>query len=421
MMTSIDLFVLTLAEVGSIMILWKALNKKQNNFRKYIIIVILISIIIRITDPIKPPWDSIINLIFFIILVKIFLNKKIKDVLVEFSIIGLIVILIELLLMFLYNIFNLNILYSGRFQESSIINLGLIISSTLIYLYVPVKKLFDSIKIQLSKMYFFITSIIVYIIFSEFIWSNFKEFFLGKITVFIIIPIVYVILNIIFVFYNKKIADQRKTIEIFNKYNPIINNIVDDVKRRQHDFKNHLNTIYGIIEVTNEEDLKKELKNYIGVLNNSFKDIDLLFNVKNKVICGIIYSKIFLFKSSNIDFSYEIEDDLLKLPVKEYELSEILNNMLENAFEALESSITAYKEVCLKIWKEAEKVIIEVKNTGEMIDDENVTKIFQKGFTTKREAGHGYGLYNIKKIVESYNGEIQLSFENKYIIIKILL
>jgi two-component system sensor histidine kinase AgrC len=64
---------------------------------------------------------------------------------------------------------------------------------------------------------------------------------------------------------------------------------------------------------------------------------------------------------------------------------------------------------------------MEIGNNGKRIELKDIGKIFDKGYTTKAGDGHGYGLYNVKRIVERYNGRIQLSFENNYTIFRIML
>ena len=60
------------------------------------------------------------------------------------------------------------------------------------------------------------------------------------------------------------------------------------------------------------------------------------------------------------------------------------------------------------------KSIISVKNYTENMENENLYNIFKIGYTTKGE-GRGYGLYNIKEIVEKNKGKIRISLEMKFL------
>jgi sensor histidine kinase regulating citrate/malate metabolism len=204
-----------------------------------------------------------------------------------------------------------------------------------------------------------------------------------------------------------------------NTYNPIINNIIEEVRSKQHDFKNHLNTINGIVELTNEKEVKARVKDYIKSLNYSTKSIEDIIYINNPTLGAVIYNKLCEAENSNIDFLYFVNNDLKELNIKDYELSEILSNLLDNAFEAVRNNDN--KQVVLNIINKGNKNIIEIRNRGITIKPENISKIFKRGFSTKEGKNRGYGLYNVKKIVEHSGGKIQLFFEEDYTIFKILI
>ena len=53
---------------------------------------------------------------------------------------------------------------------------------------------------------------------------------------------------------------------------------------------------------------------------------------------------------------------------------------------------------------------IEIPDNGDIIPEEVIKRIFEKGFSTKtKEKGdHGYGLYITKQLVEHNNGSISV-------------
>ncbi|MEQ8156990.1 MAG: GHKL domain-containing protein [Clostridiaceae bacterium] len=149
-------------------------------------------------------------------------------------------------------------------------------------------------------------------------------------------------------------------------------------------------------------------------------DTDYIIQVKDEIIAAIIYNKVCEAKDKYIDFTYEIDNNV-DLEVSDYELSEILNNLLDNAFEAVIKIQAAERKVELKIYREKENKIVEVKNTIAAEEMDQTSMFFNKGFSTKREEGHGYGLYNVKRLIESNKGKIQLVLESNFIKIKINL
>ncbi|MPM87320.1 Sensor protein CitS [bioreactor metagenome] len=142
--------------------------------------------------------------------------------------------------------------------------------------------------------------------------------------------------------------------------------------------------------------------------------------IDNTVVTAVIYNKINEASKNNIEFRYSIQENL-RFPYRDYELSEILNNLLDNAFDAVRNSKSDKRKIFLNIGYLEENCIIEMGNTGERIEFNDISKIFDAGYTTKIGENRGYGLYNVKRIVESYGGRVQLSFENNYTIFSIKL
>ena len=78
-----------------------------------------------------------------------------------------------------------------------------------------------------------------------------------------------------------------------------------------------------------------------------------------------------------------------------HRLLQILVNLITNAKQAMSSTSEGLRVLTLKsgvMPGEAPRVFLEVQDTGVGIAPENLTKIFNHGFTTKAE-GHGFGLH----------------------------
>jgi len=263
-------------------------------------------------------------------------------------------------------------------------------------------------------------NLLIYIVIAKWVWNFKRNEFLDVIALYLIIPIVFILANLFFLEYNMKNNEIKKSLEEYEKYSAVISKLLEDVRRRQHDFKNHLNTIYSLALVSDEKNLKETIAQYMDSLNTSMENMDKVLQIDNTVVTAILYNKINEASKKDIEFKYAIQG-FSTFPFKDYELSEVLNNLLDNAFEAVLNSKSDLKRVFLNIGYLEENYIIEIGNTGERIEFNDVGKIFDLGYTTKKGENRGYGLYNVKKIVESYGGRIQLSFENSYTIFSIKL
>lgn len=80
----------------------------------------------------------------------------------------------------------------------------------------------------------------------------------------------------------------------------------------------------------------------------------------------------------------------------------VIENLLKNSLDAMEGK----GSVNIDINEDADVVKIDVSDTGKGISKQNVTRVFNPGFTTKKR-GWGLGLSLSKRIIEQYHkGEI---------------
>jgi signal transduction histidine kinase/uncharacterized membrane protein affecting hemolysin expression len=87
---------------------------------------------------------------------------------------------------------------------------------------------------------------------------------------------------------------------------------------------------------------------------------------------------------------------------------QILVNLISNAKYALSDSKKRDKLVTIRIYKNTEdRFRIEVADNGVGIPEENLTKVFSHGFTTK-EGGHGFGLHGSALAASQMGGSLQV-------------
>jgi len=347
-------------------------------------------------------------------------KKIMKYLLLEFGLVLAIFGIMQLTVIILLRICIPAFMVKDDFIYLLVANIICMILSFFISRYMTYGKLIILFRQGSFKIYFFSINLLMYIITAKWIW-NFKRYeFLDDISIYLVIPIVFILANLFFLEYQMKNNELKKSLEDYEKYSPVIAKLLEDVRVRQHDFKNHLNTVYSLVLVSDERNLKSTITQYIDCLNISLENIEKVLQIDNTVVTAVIYNKINEASKNNIEFRYSIQKNL-KFPYRDYELSEILNNLLDNAFDAVTNSKSDKRKIFLNIGYLEENCIIEMGNTGERIEFNDISKIFDAGYTTKIGENRGYGLYNVKRIVESYGGRVQLSFENNYTIFSIKL
>ena len=81
------------------------------------------------------------------------------------------------------------------------------------------------------------------------------------------------------------------------------------------------------------------------------------------------------------------------ISVEKHKVLQILVNLIRNAKYACDESGRKDKQITLKIFQREQWVCIAVMDNGVGIPPENRTRIFNHGFTTRKE-GHGFGLHS---------------------------
>lgn len=214
-----------------------------------------------------------------------------------------------------------------------------------------------------------------------------------------------------------KIKIEKEKIEMSYRYNKVVNELVEDIKGNQHEYKNHLNTIASVIYLSEDiEKSKKEVNKYMEIISQEV-DLNKVLSIDNMIIKAIIYSKILECEEKGIEFTFNINGDIKNLNIESSDLTVILSNILNNAIEAAEKSIQ--KKVKLEININEIKHII-IKNTVEDINISELSSFSKLGFS-KKGKNRGYGLYNVKKIVGKYYGQVNIVLEDEWVVVNIII
>jgi two-component system sensor histidine kinase AgrC len=359
----------------------------------------------------------LVNFIILYTVIILLFKLPIRETIIKFLIAIIITATLELI--FAYILFLLRDSEDVLFNGLLVIDLAVVMVSVLINRFVEFDKIRQYILQYKNYMTIAAVNIAGIILLFMYIWRT-KEDFTREYTLNILMIIVILeVLNAVFLYQSIRIRQQQKVIDVHKKYIPFLKNMMHEIRQKQHDFKNHLNVLYIIVQTENDGQARERVKEYIEKLTDSIKPADELLGIRDQVLGAIIYSKKALAEKKNICFEVEFKGEIPEYPIERYELVELLGNLLDNAIEAAEDGSDNNSKVILALGTEGEHRVIEVKNTGKTIQQSDIDKVFKRGFSTKKGKCRGYGLYNIKKIVSDHNGTIELSSENGYTVFKI--
>lgn len=163
-------------------------------------------------------------------------------------------------------------------------------------------------------------------------------------------------------------------------------------------------------KISQETDLLIEKIQHIKATIKMQQSMGSLMNLKerlrlNQVVDQLLSMFQHEFQKKQIRIQREY-DTAIEIEVDRSRLLQILVNLIKNAMEAMEK-IEREKTILIKIVnKNAAEIEIHIYDTGPGINPDNFQKIFQFGFTTKKE-GHGFGLHTSALLAEEMKGSLR--------------
>lgn len=213
-------------------------------------------------------------------------------------------------------------------------------------------------------------------------------------------------------------AEKRKTqLEMNGLYYDAYDQLIMLVRERQHDMKNHINTILSIVHTTdNYDELKEKQIEYCNHVMEGTDKAKLVLSVGNPLIAGFMYSKIQEAENRGVVVEHKINIGKTTVVIPEYELVEMAGILIDNALEAMcgtdEDIEVNQKEKNIFVSMQETETGLEltVANTSDYMEDDVVAHFFEAGYSSKGK-GRGIGLYKLKRMVHEKTGDIIVSNE----------
>lgn len=208
-----------------------------------------------------------------------------------------------------------------------------------------------------------------------------------------------------------KSREQELQLQMHQMYDEGFQNLIADIRKRQHDFQNHLNTVYSLhYTCRTYEELVKEQQAYVEAIQTENRYYKML-SIGNPVIIGFLYGKFLQAETHNISVSYDIRIGDLQSKMPVHKMVEIIGNLFDNALEAIENS--AREEVIyLEFTEDPKKIVFKIKNESNYITQDEKIKMFKKGESSKGKH-RGFGLANVMQICKQYHCDLQVRNEKE--------
>lgn len=181
-------------------------------------------------------------------------------------------------------------------------------------------------------------------------------------------------------------------------------------KETAHQLGTPISSLNGWIDVLretdkeNQEELLKELENDVKRLERiteRFSKIGSAPDLKPENVEEVLTNLIgYLKPRTSAKVVFELLNDdpetsaLMNIPLFEW----VVENLCKNAIDAMNGE----GKITMKIISEAERVLIDISDTGKGLHPSRFKTIFKPGYTTKKR-GWGLGLSLAKRIIEDYH------------------
>jgi len=191
---------------------------------------------------------------------------------------------------------------------------------------------------------------------------------------------------------------------------------VEQVKSIRHDMKLHL----AAIRDYTAHDKANEATNYLDSLLDDIGESEIYSDTGNIAFDSIINFKLKDVLSNHIDLQIKIFVPP-QLNIEVSDIVTILGNLLDNAFDAVAK--VEGKRIKLDVESSKGSLFIKIDNTfdGEVKYADSAGSTKQVIISRKGGDSHGYGLKNVLRIVEKYDGHMDISHEDNIFSVGILL
>ena len=201
----------------------------------------------------------------------------------------------------------------------------------------------------------------------------------------------------------RQLDDMDQTIEAMSNLNITL-------RTQRHDFLNHLQVVYSLIEM--EE--YGEANEYIEQVYGRITAVSRVMKTANPAVNALLQVKVAACEKAGVkvDVSITSKWESLENTMPDWEMCKVLSNLIDNAVDAMEDLPAGKKRLVIALGENVKQYTFRVENTGVGIPVEIRERIFAPGFTTKGD-GHGMGLHIVRRTLRERGGDISVQSDVK--------
>lgn len=199
-----------------------------------------------------------------------------------------------------------------------------------------------------------------------------------------------------------ELTEKESQYIIQTSYVETIEELYTAIRGQRHDLSNHLQVLYGFLQMEN----LKEVQNYLETMIGESVNSNNLVDTGSPGLSALLYIKSGIALTNGISLNINVDKQINDIAIPSYELNRIVGNIINNAFDYV-MKLDEEKRAVDVIISEAESYyLFQISNYGH-IEEELKHKLFEKGFSTKDGEHSGLGLFIVKNMMEKYKGIVE--------------
>ena len=235
----------------------------------------------------------------------------------------------------------------------------------------------------------------------------------AELAVFVLSLLVFYIYKSLMLLAEKEIYNEQLRQQLMQDslYFQKMDNHFREIRILKHDFTNHLTGIQGLIFEKKYDELECYVNQYwqegrkiLSDVYTGLQSVDSVISVK---------------KATTNEYKIEFDIDIKgieKIEINPVHLNAILANTLDNAIEACKAyQGNLSKKIKLILKEKGDSLYLYIGNTSNPI---NIVGGTLPPTTKKDNEHHGWGLESIKRLVDSYDGEIHCEFKDGFFVLR---
>lgn len=217
--------------------------------------------------------------------------------------------------------------------------------------------------------------------------------------------------------FNLIFAEQKRQMErqitVQKEHYAMISSKIEETRKLHHDIRQHFRVMQSFMH----KKQYNELAQYLSEIESTEYEASPVTLCKNALIDALLQYYGTISIKREIDFDVRLST-LATLPIADVDISVLLGNLLENAYEACLCIKNKNTEKWISVHGifDTKTIKLQIKNSTDAITQ----KEWKKGLSSKH-SGHGIGLRSVRTVVEKYNGIIDIINENGCFSVSIII